>query len=86
MKEEYTKCFYNEKTGATYTTLKAAKASSYHPCIYRCWMLGEKIRVMALLSAYGQPMRTIKSADDSIASAIQNGTAREIMHNKFIVD
>ena len=86
MMKEYTKCFYNEKTDATYTTLKAAKESSYHPCIYRCWILDEKIQIKTLLFAYGQPMRTIKSADDRIASAIQNGTAREIMHNKFIVD
>lgn len=72
--KEYTKCFYNEKTGVTYTTLKDAKLSSNHPCVYRCWIADGEIKAMAQLLYYGIQVRTIKSADEKISEAIKNGS------------
>lgn len=84
--EQYTKRFYNEETDAVYNTLKAAKGSSKHPCVYRCWMQGDEIIAMTWLLSYGTPIRTIKSADEKISLAIKNGTVGKGFKDKRYVD
>lgn len=74
MKEEYVKCFYEEKTKVTYKTMKTAKEAINHPCVYRCWMADGEIKAMAQLLHHGVQVRTIKSADERIAEAIKNGS------------
>ena len=60
------KCFLNERTGKTYRTLSHAKKSSKAPYVYRVWLKDGKILDKELLYAYGESLRTIKSADEEI--------------------
>ena len=60
------KCFLNERTGKTSRTLSHAKKSSKSPYVYRVWLKDGKILDKELLYAYGESLRTIKSADEEI--------------------
>ena len=85
MKEEYVKCFYEEQTKTIHSTLKDAKLSSNHPCVYRCWMADGEIKAMAQLLHYGVQFRTIKSADERISEAIKNGSVGKGYKDKYYV-
>lgn len=83
--KQYTKCFYEEKTDTIYKTIKAAKEAIKHHCIYRCWMINGEIKAVAQLCYHGEPVRTIKSADDKISDAIEKGTVGKGTINKLLV-
>lgn len=71
---KYNKCFYNEVTERTYSTLKSAKLANVEARIYRCWLLDGEIKYMVALKVYNEQVCTIANADKRISDAIKNGT------------
>lgn len=71
---KYSKCFYNEGTKRTYSTLKSAKLANVEARIYRCWLLDGEIKYMVALKVYNEQVCTIANADKRISDAIKNGT------------
>lgn len=71
---EYNKCFYNEGTERTYSTLKSAKLANVEARVYRCWLLNDEIKYMAMIRTYNEQVCTISNADKRISDAIKKGT------------
>lgn len=69
----YETCFYNDGTGLTYKTLKAARLANVKSRVYRCWLLDGEIKGMTLLAAYEEQVSTIAEADKRISEAIKSG-------------
>jgi len=83
--KQYEKCFYEESTKKVYKTLKEAKAVTKYANVHRCWMKDGEITAMHYVTDYGEPMCTIKKADQYIMEAIDNGTVGEGKRCQVIV-